>query len=100
MVDGFLQQYRDGGWVARWSSPGYANLMVGTSSDVAFADAYLKGVTFDADAAYAAAIRNATVLPPNENVGRKGFARSQFLGYTPMESTGEAMSWAMDGDVN
>ena len=36
MVDGFVQQYRDGGWVARWSSPGYANLMTGTSSDVAF----------------------------------------------------------------
>ena len=49
MIDGFLQQYRDGGWVARWSSPGYADLMVGTSSDVAFADAWLKGVGgFDA----------------------------------------------------
>ena len=22
LVDGFVQQYRDGGWVARWSSPG------------------------------------------------------------------------------
>ena len=44
MVDGFVQQYRDGGWIARWSSPGYANLMTGTSSDVAFADAYVKGV--------------------------------------------------------
>ena len=44
MVDGFVQQYRDGGWIARWSSPGYADLMTGTSSDVAFADAYLKGV--------------------------------------------------------
>lgn len=43
LVDGFVQQYRDGGWIARWSSPGYADLMVGTSSDVAFADAYAKG---------------------------------------------------------
>jgi hypothetical protein len=25
LVDGFVQQYRDGGWIARWSSPGYAN---------------------------------------------------------------------------
>ncbi|GAB3889541.1 hypothetical protein GCM10029964_059390 [Kibdelosporangium lantanae] len=22
MIDGFVQQYRDGGWIARWSSPG------------------------------------------------------------------------------
>jgi predicted alpha-1,2-mannosidase len=100
MVDGFVQQYRDGGWIARWSSPGYANLMVGTSSDVAFADAYLKGVkNFDVHAAYDAAIKDATVVPPNESVGRKGIDSSIFLGYTPT-STGEGMSWAMEGYVN
>ena len=101
MVDGFVQQYRDGGWISRWSSPGYANLMVGTSSDVAFADAYLKGVKgFDIDEAYAAAVKNATVTPPNDNVGRKGMATSIFKGYTPSNVTGEAMSWAMDGYIN
>ena len=31
LVNGFVQQYKDGGWISRWSSPGYANLMVGTS---------------------------------------------------------------------
>ena len=83
LVDGFVQQYRDGGWIARWSSPGYANLMTGTSSDVAFADAYVKGVrNFDAKDAYDAALKNATVAPPGSdpndtNVGRKGLrARS------------------------
>ncbi|MCF6476550.1 glycoside hydrolase family 92 protein [Nonomuraea sp. MG754425] len=101
MAAGFVQQYLDGGWIARWSSPGYADLMVGTSSDVAFADAYLKGVTgFDAEAAYAAAVKNATVVPPSRNVGRKGLATSTFLGYTSVGSTGEAMSWAMDGYIN
>ncbi len=101
MVDGFVQQNRDGGWISRWSSPGYANLMVGTSSDVAFADAYRKGVKgFDAEEAYAAAVKNATVTPPNQNVGRKGLASSIFKGYTPSDATGEAMSWAMDGYIN
>ncbi len=101
MVDGFVQQYSDGGWISRWSSPGYANLMVGTSSDVAFADAYGKGVGgFDVEAAYQAALRNATVTPPNQNVGRKGLATSIFKGYTPSDATGEAMSWAMDGYIN
>ena len=101
MVNGFVQQYKDGGWISRWSSPGYANLMVGTSSDVAFADAYLKGVPgFDVEAAYQAAVKNATVTPPNANVGRKGLASSIFKGYTPSDSTGEAMSWAMDGYIN
>jgi predicted alpha-1,2-mannosidase len=101
MIQGFAQQFLDGGWIARWSSPGYADLMTGTSSDVAFADAYVKGVTgFDAQAVYDAAVRNATVRPPDGAVGRKGLASSIFLGYTPTESDGAAISWAMAGYVN
>ncbi|ROP46244.1 GH92 family glycosyl hydrolase [Streptomyces sp. PanSC9] len=99
MVDGFVQQYKDGGWTSRWSSPGYADLMTGTSSDVAFADAYVKGVTFDAKAAYDAAVKNATVVPPMSGVGRKGMTTSPFLGYTSTD-THEGLSWAMEGYVN
>ncbi|WP_424858206.1 GH92 family glycosyl hydrolase [Streptomyces sp. SAI-170] len=99
MVDGFVQQYKDGGWTSRWSSPGYADLMTGTSSDVAFADAYVKGVDFDARAAYDAAVKNATVVPPTSGVGRKGMATSHFLGYTSTD-THEGLSWALEGYLN
>src|SRR5215207_4257514 len=107
MVDGFVQQYRDGGWISRWSSPGYANLMTGTSSDVSFADAYVKGVEgFDAEDAYDAALKNATVAPPpafgsalDPSVGRKGLAQGLFLGWTP-SSVYEGVSWALEGDIN
>ncbi|MFD3578721.1 GH92 family glycosyl hydrolase [Streptomyces sp. NPDC058644] len=99
LVDGFVQQYKDGGWTSRWSSPGYADLMTGTSSDVAFADAYVKGVDFDAKDAYDAALKNATVVPPSKGVGRKGMETSPFLGYTPSE-THEGLSWALEGYVN
>ncbi|WP_367135872.1 GH92 family glycosyl hydrolase [Saccharothrix sp. HUAS TT1] len=100
LADGFVQQYRDGGWISRWSSPGYANLMTGTSSDVAFADAFVKGVELpDAKAAYEAAVKNATVAPPNAGVGRKGLDTSIFTGYTST-ATGEGMSWAIEGYVN
>ncbi|MFI5686524.1 GH92 family glycosyl hydrolase [Streptomyces sp. NPDC051636] len=99
MADGFVQQYKDGGWTSRWSSPGYADLMTGTSSDVAFADAYVKGVGFDAEAAYDAALKNATVVPPMSGVGRKGMSTSPFLGYTSTD-THEGLSWAMEGYVN
>ncbi|MCB7135086.1 GH92 family glycosyl hydrolase [Cellulosimicrobium marinum] len=101
LIDGFVEQYRDGGWIARWSSPGYADLMTGTSSDVAFADAYLKG-SLDTDVAleaYDAALKNATVSPPNNAVGRKGLQTSPFLGFTP-ESTHESVSWGLEGLVN
>ncbi len=100
MIDGFVQQYKDGGWISRWSSPGYANLMTGTSSDVAFADAYLKGVrNFDVQAAYQAAVKDATVAPPSGGVGRKGLDSSIFLGYTPT-TTDEGVSWALEGYIN
>ena len=100
IADGFVQQYRDGGWVARWSSPGYADLMTGTSSDVSFADAFVKGVALpDKVGTYDAALRNATVLPPSSGVGRKGLATSQFLGFTP-DSTHESVSWGLEGLVN
>ncbi|TNC19620.1 GH92 family glycosyl hydrolase [Amycolatopsis alkalitolerans] len=100
LIEGFVQQYREGGWIARWSSPGYADLMTGTSSDVAFADAYLKGVRgFDVHAAYEAALKNATVAPPNRAVGRKGLRESIFLGYTPL-TTHEGLSWALEGYIN
>ncbi|CAM5486012.1 GH92 family glycosyl hydrolase [Streptomyces griseorubiginosus] len=99
MVDGFVQQYKDGGWTSRWSSPGYADLMTGTSSDVAFADAYVKGVDFDAKSAYEAALKNATVAPSSSGVGRKGMQTSPFLGYTSTD-THEGLSWALEGYLN
>ena len=104
IVDGFVQQYRDGGWIARWSSPGYANLMTGTSSDAAFADAFVKGVPgLDARDTYDAAVKNATVAPPgdpwNPSVGRKGQIVAPFLGYTPSRVS-EGVSWALEGDIN
>ncbi|MEU3183732.1 GH92 family glycosyl hydrolase [Streptomyces sp. NPDC006923] len=99
LVDGFVQQYKDGGWISRWSSPGYADLMTGTSSDVAFADAYVKGVDFDAEAAYEAALKNATVAPPSSGVGRKGMETSPFTGYASTE-THEGLSWSLEGYLN
>jgi predicted alpha-1,2-mannosidase len=100
LADGFVQQYKDGGWTARWSSPGYADLMTGTSSDVAFADAFAKGVdNFDAKAAYEAAVKNATVLPTAGGVGRKGLNTSEFNGYTNTSVDG-SVSWSLDGYIN
>jgi len=100
MIDGFVQQYRDGGWIARWSSPGYADLMVGTSANVAFADAWLKGVrNFDVAAFYQSALKDATVASPLPGAGRKGITRSIFNGYTD-SGVDEGLSWSMDGYIN
>ncbi|HWC24326.1 MAG TPA: GH92 family glycosyl hydrolase [Flexivirga sp.] len=101
LVDGFAQQYREGGWVARWSSPGYADLMTGTSSDTAFAEAYLEGSvdTKTALTAYDAALKNATVRSTDSAVGRKGLRTSPYAGYTST-STGESVSWSLEDYIN
>ncbi|GAA3109897.1 putative alpha-1,2-mannosidase [Kribbella aluminosa] len=100
LVDGFVQQYRDGGWIARWSSPGYADCMTGTSSDVSFADAYLKGVALpDPLATYDAGLRNATVAPPATEVGRKGVDTGFFAGYVSTD-TEESVSWSLEAYLN
>lgn len=100
MIDGFVQQYREGGWIARWSSPGYADLMTGTSADVAFADAWRKGIGgFDAPSFYRAALKDATVVPDDPGVGRKGLARSAFKGFTDTD-TDEALSWSNAATLN
>jgi predicted alpha-1,2-mannosidase len=100
MIDGFVQQYRDSGWIARWSSPGYADLMVGTSADVAFADAWLKGVrNFDVGSFYQSALKDASVVSPLAGTGRKGLERAIFNGYTDT-AVDEGLSWSMDGYIN
>ncbi|ARU50763.1 hypothetical protein CBR64_03875 [Cellulosimicrobium cellulans] len=100
LVNGFVQQYEDGGWISRWSAPGYADSMTGTSSDVAFADAYLKDVPgIDVQAAYDAALKNASTVPPDASVGRKGLDPATFLGYTPT-STHESASWSLEDYLN
>ena len=78
--------------------------MTGTSSDAAFADAFVKGVPgLNARDTYDAAVKNATVAPPgdpwNPSVGRKGQIVAPFLGYTPSRVS-EGVSWALEGDIN
>ncbi len=101
LVDGFVQQYRDGGWIARWSSPGYADLMTGTSSDVAFAQAYADGRLTNKTAldAFDAAVKNATTQPASSGVGRKGLENGIYLGYTTAD-LGQSASWGLEGYIN
>lgn len=100
LLDGFVQQFRDGGWTARWSAPGYADCMVGTSTDIVFADAFLSQVPgVDYEAAYNSALRNATVPATDPTVGRKGLRTGLFAGYTAT-STPEGLSWTLENAMS
>jgi predicted alpha-1,2-mannosidase len=100
MLDGFVNAYKNGGWTPRWSGPGSIDIMVGTNQDLAFADAYVKGVrNFDYQAAYASMVKNASTWSSAGNKGRKGIEVSIFKGYVPTDVRGESASWTLE-DAN
>jgi len=44
IIQGWLNAYKEGGWLPSWASPGYRNCMVGTYADVVIADAIVRGI--------------------------------------------------------
>lgn len=84
MLDGWVNSYRDGGWTVRWSKPGYWECMIGTHTDIVFADALVKGIrNWDFLTGYEAAVKNAMVPGGHDGKGRRFLERSAFLGYVP-----------------
>jgi putative alpha-1,2-mannosidase len=44
MQAGLVNDYKEGGWLPEWSSPGLANVMIGNNSASVVAEAYVKGL--------------------------------------------------------
>ena len=87
MQEGLINDYKEGGWLPEWSSPGYANIMIGNNSASVVADAYLKGLRgYDIDTLYQALIKDANNEGPMDAVGRKGISYYQDLGYVPYDA--------------
>jgi len=86
MQEGLINDYKEGGWLPEWSSPGYANIMVGNNSASVVADAYLKGLRgYDINTLYEALIKGANNEGPIEAVGRAGVQYYKELGYVPYD---------------
>ncbi|MFC6356219.1 glycoside hydrolase domain-containing protein [Luethyella okanaganae] len=100
LLDGQLEQYRQGGFMARWSAPGYVDSMVGTSSDQIFADAARWGVGgFPAVLAFESGWKNACEPSLHPYAGRKGIDRARFTGYVASEVR-EGMSWSLENAIS
>ena len=106
-LDGMIQHYIETGWMPRWLGPAAVNCMVGTSSDIIFADAYLKGIDFNYEAAWESMIRSAASYSSNmTSGGRKENNTAPFKGYIAYDNpvTGafvqEAYSSAIEGYIN
>lgn len=98
MIQGFVNAYREGGWLPQWPSPGSRGGMGGTHSDVVIADAVCKNIPgFDRADAYAGMLKNATT-PPGQFVweGRHGLAEYLSRGYVPVGKSGAPVSNSLD----
>ncbi|OJW18126.1 GH92 family glycosyl hydrolase [Mucilaginibacter sp. 44-25] len=85
MQQGLINDYKEGGWLPEWSSPGYANVMIGNNSASVVADAYLKGGRgYDINTLYEALVHGANNDGP-EATGRDGIDYYKSLGYVPYD---------------
>lgn len=86
MQQGLINDYKEGGWLPEWSSPGYADIMVGNNSASVVAEAYLKGLRgYDIETLYQALIHGANNEGPISAVGRYGVKYYNELGYVPYD---------------
>jgi len=103
MQEGFLNVYRESGFLPEWSSPGHRGCMVGNNSASVVADAYLKGVRVDdTETLWQAVVHGANAVHPTvSSTGRCGFSYYKKLGYVPYnvkinESVARTLEYAYD----
>ena len=102
MQEGLINDFKEGGFLPEWSSPGYANIMVGNNSASVVADAYIKGLRgYDIEKLWEAVKHGANNEGPMEAVGRHGVKYYNQLGYVPFdvkvnENAAKTLEYAYD----
>jgi len=102
MQEGLVNDFKEGGWLPEWSSPGYANIMVGNNSASVVSDAYIKGMRgYDINTLWDAVTHGANNEGPMEAVGRNGVEYYNKLGYVPYdvkisENAAKTLEYAYD----
>jgi len=102
MQEGLINDYKEGGFLPEWSSPGFRNVMVGNNSASVVSDAYIKGLRgYDINKLYEALVHGANNEGPMDAVGRKGVSYYNTLGYVPYnvkinENAARTLEYAYD----
>jgi predicted alpha-1,2-mannosidase len=102
MQEGLANDFKEGGWLPEWSSPGYANVMIGNNSASVVAEAWLKGLRgYDIETLWQALVHGANHAGPLQAVGRAGVEDYKRLGYVPYdaginESAARTLEYAYD----
>ncbi|MEO3403342.1 GH92 family glycosyl hydrolase [Mucilaginibacter sp. CAU 1740] len=85
MQEGLINDYKEGGWLPEWSSPGYSAVMIGNNSASVVSEAYLKGLRgYDINTLWDALVHGANNAGP-QATGREGVEYYNKLGYVPYD---------------
>lgn len=86
MLEGFLNSYREAGFLPKWLSPDERGLMPGTLIDAVIADAAVKNIRPDLMPEFLEAMKkSATAQSDNPNYGRQGTRDYLTYGYVPLD---------------
>ncbi|MBQ7365524.1 MAG: GH92 family glycosyl hydrolase, partial [Clostridia bacterium] len=99
LLNGILLHYRDKGYIARWLGSAGVTCMMGTHSDIVLADAIIKGLPIDLEAALESMLKNAATANPDDTYGRAENATAPFIGYVP-NTHENGLSWTLEDYIN
>ena len=86
MQQGLANDYREGGFLPEWSSPGFADIMIGNNSASVVADAFIKKIPDqDTNILWKALENGANNEGPMSAVGRFGVDYYNKIGYVPYD---------------
>lgn len=98
MLQGYLNFYKEEGWLPKWVSPGERSIMPGALVDIVLTDAAVKGLLSQEqmELALEGMLKNANVADAARRHGRIGVADYCRLGYVPCDKYGESANNTLD----
>lgn len=109
LIQGYINAYREGGWLPKWPGPGYRSSMTGVHGSCIVADAYIRGIRgYNIGDAFDAVIKNFSTDPSTDptcddgnQCGKNSFDELKMFGFIPgsgntTESAGESLNCAYD----
>lgn len=98
MLEGYLNFYKEEGWLPKWISPGERGIMPGTLIDAVLADAVVKEILTreQAELALEGMVKHATTPAESKLNGRIGVADYVKKGYVPSDRYKESVNNSLD----
>lgn len=98
IVEGFVTDYVDHGWLPRWTAMGESGAMPSTMIDSVIADGAVKGILKGKllETAFEGMLKNASVVSPDRHFGRNAVGEYMQYGYVPHGAEYDVVNLTLD----